>query len=133
MWYDLEQEVGTSQSGLYRVQIELVVFVAHSTGSDPHIAVIKCSHQHVDFRTQGWIGKLFRKSPEFPASGNWRVIIEKHAVGVAALARPKRDRDHLPGFSVVAKAGRVRHADKFVTDQWFFHHQRFRHQSPEPI
>jgi len=42
-------------------------------------------------------------------------------VGVAALLALEADRDHLPGFGVVAESGRVGHADEFV-----FHH-RLRH------
>ena len=38
-------------------------------------------------------------------------------MGVAALPAPKRNRDYLPAFGVIAKAVRVRHADEFVFHQ----------------
>ena len=38
-------------------------------------------------------------------------------MGVAALAALERDRDHLSALSVVAEAGRIRHANEFEFDQ----------------
>ncbi len=56
------------------------------------------------------------------------MVVEKHAVGVAALAAPERDRDDLSAFGVVAEAGRVRHADELELHQRLVDLKRLRHE-----
>src|SRR5262245_54872058 len=60
------------------------------------------------------------------------MVVEKHAMGVAALAALERDRDHLSALGalaalgVVAEAGRIRHADEFEFDQRLLDLERLR-------
>ena len=61
------------------------------------------------------------------------MIVEKHAMGVAALAALKRDRNDLSALGVVAEAGRVRHADEFELHQRLIDFERLRHQLPQPL
>src|ERR1700733_6402691 len=74
------------------------------------------------------LGKLFRKAPQFTAAGNRRMVVQKHAVGVAALPALKRNRDHLPALGVVAEAGRIRHADELELHQRLADLQRLRNE-----
>ena len=63
-------------------------------------------------------GELLRKAPELAAAGDRRIVVQEHAMRIAALAGPaKRHRDDLAGLGVVAEAGRIRHADELVFDQ----------------
>src|SRR5262249_43509935 len=57
------------------------------------------------------------KAPELAPAGDGRMVVEKHAMGVAALAALERDWDHLSALGVVAEAGRIRHANEFELDQ----------------
>jgi hypothetical protein len=61
------------------------------------------------------------------------MIVEKHAMGVVALATIQRHRNHLPTFRVVAESGRIRHPDEFVFDERFFDLERLRHQGAQPL
>src|SRR5262245_65215385 len=54
------------------------------------------------------------------------MVVEKHAMGVAALAALERDRDHLSALGVVPEAGRIRHADELEFDQRLLDLERFR-------
>src|SRR5262249_57526592 len=54
------------------------------------------------------------------------MVVEKHAMGVAALAALERDRDHLSTLSVVAETGRIRHANEFEFDQRLVDLERLR-------
>src|SRR5262249_50862709 len=56
------------------------------------------------------------------------MIVEKHAMGVAALAALERDRDHLSALGVVAEARRIRHADEFELDQRLINLERLRNE-----
>jgi len=52
------------------------------------------------------------------------MVVEKHAMRVAAFAALEGHRDDLAAFSVVAEARRIRHADEFEFDQRFLDLQR---------
>jgi hypothetical protein len=56
------------------------------------------------------------------------MVVEKHAMGVAALATLERDRDHLSALGVVAESGRIRHADEFELDKRFVDLERLRNK-----
>ena len=68
--------------------------------------VIQGTDQCVDFSPQRRLRQLLRKAPELATAGDRSLIIEEHAVGVAALPAAKRDRNYLPAFGVIAKAVR---------------------------
>src|SRR5215472_12947684 len=63
------------------------------------------------------MGKLLGKAPQLAPASDGRMVIEKHAMGVAALAALERDWDHLPALGVVAETGRVRHSDELELDE----------------
>src|SRR6516165_4470882 len=80
-----------------------------------------------------WSGKLFGKPPNLASAGNRSMIVEIHGMHIAALldgpvSGTKPHWNHLTGFSVVAEAGGVRHADELVRNcvtghfQWFRYH-----------
>jgi hypothetical protein len=54
-------------------------------------------------------------------------------MNVDALLSLQADRNHLPGFGVVAEAGRVRHADEFVFDDRLGDFERLRHHGGQRI
>src|SRR3546814_7579954 len=55
------------------------------------------------------------------------MVVEEHLVCVAADFAIETDRDDLAALSVVAEAGRVRHADELVVHNWLGDLQRLRH------
>src|SRR5262245_59143111 len=100
----------------------------HSDGS-----VVQGAYQHVDLRAQAGTGKLFWKTPKFAPARDGRLVIQEHAMGVAALSALERDRYDLPGFGIVAETGRIRHANEFVFDDGLGDLERFWHHSAEPF
>src|SRR4029453_5818941 len=72
--------------------------------------------------------ELLGKPPKLAPAGDGRMVVEKHAMGVAALAALERDRDHLSALGVVAEAGRIRHADEFELDQRLVDLERLRNE-----
>jgi hypothetical protein len=70
------------------------------------------------------LGELFRKAPEFAAACDRRMIVEKHAVRIAAFAALEGHRDDLAALGVVAEARGIRHADEFEFDQRLLDLQR---------
>src|SRR5262245_43936869 len=129
MRHDLKQEVGSEERSFDSREIGRTMLVAHGARCYAHRAVIQRAHQRVDFGTKRRVGKLLGKSPELPSAGDRRVIIEKHAVAVTALATTERNRDDLAAFGVVPKASRIRHADELELDQRLLEFQRLRHES----
>ena len=79
--------------------------------------VVQGTDQRVDFSPQRRLRQFLRKAPELATAGDRPLVVEEHAVGVAALAAAERDRDHLPALGVIAEAVRIRHADEFVFHQ----------------
>src|SRR6478672_8384159 len=116
---DLEQEVRCRKRSSDLRQIGLAVFVTHRAGSNPNGSVIQGTDQRVDFSSQRRLRQLLRKAPELATAGNWSLVIEEHAVSVAAFPATERNGNDLPAFSIVAEAVRVRHADEFVFYQRF--------------
>src|SRR5262245_14144393 len=114
---NLEQEIGRQQRSFHRCEIGLLVLVSHSANGNRQRSVVQPADQFVDFRLQRRLCELLGKAPEFASAGDGRMIVEKHAMGVAALAALERDRDHLSALGVVAEAGRIRHADEFELDK----------------
>src|ERR1700687_78160 len=82
---DLEQEVRCRKRSADLRQIGLTVFVAHGAGGNPNGSVIQGTDQRVDFSPQRRLRQLLRKAPELAAAGNWSLVIEEHAVCVAAF------------------------------------------------
>ena len=54
------------------------------------------------------------------------MVVQEHAVGVAALAAAEGNGDDLPALGIVAKAGGIRHADEFELDQRLLEFERLR-------
>jgi hypothetical protein len=72
--------------------------------------------------------ELLRKAPDLTPAGDRRLIIQEHAVRVAALPAAQRDGDYLAAFGIVAEARRIRHADEFVFDDRLVNLERLRHE-----
>src|SRR5713101_8900021 len=85
MRYDLEQEIGCSQRSAYCREIGLPVLVAHGANGNLQQTVVQPANQRVDLRLEGGLGKFLGKAPEFTAACDGRMVVEKHAVRVAAL------------------------------------------------
>src|SRR5262249_34514398 len=85
-------------------------------------------NQRVNFRLQRRLRELLGKAPEFAPASDGRMVVEKHAMGVAALAALERDRDHLSTLGVVAEASRIRHADELELAQRFVDLERIRNE-----
>src|SRR6202022_3950414 len=101
---DLEQEVRRRKRSPDLRQIGLAVLVAHRASGNPNGSVIQGTDQRVDFSPPRRLGQFLWKAPELATAGDRPFVIEEHAVGVAALPAAKRNRDHLPTLSVIAKA-----------------------------
>src|SRR5262247_4901265 len=125
---DLEQEIGRQQGSFYRGEIGLLVLVSHRADGNRQGSVVQPADQRVDFRFQRRLRELLWKAPKLASAGDGRMVVEKHAMGVAALAALERDRDHLSALGVVAEAGRIRHADEFELDQWLVDLERLRNE-----
>src|SRR5262245_24741686 len=130
---DLQQEIRRGERRLGRRKIGLFVLVSHRRGRDPHRTIIQGADQHVDLRAQAGIGQLLRKAPQLAPARDRRLVVQEHAVGVAAPLAPERHGDHLAGFRVVAEAGRVRHADELILDQRLGDLERLGHDGAQPL
>src|SRR6476620_1651396 len=86
MGNDLEQEVRFRERRLHGCKIGGSVLVAHGDGRNADRAVIERAHHGVDLRAKRGACNLLRKALQLASTGNWRVVIEKHAVSVTALA-----------------------------------------------
>ena len=128
MRHDLEQKVRRGERGCDRGVIQGRVLVAHGAGRDADRAVVERPHHRVDLRTQRRLSELLRKTPQLAAAGDRRMIVEKHAVRIAAFAALERNRDDLPALGVIAEAGRVGHADELELDQRLIDLKRLRHE-----
>src|SRR5215472_15222029 len=100
---DLEQEVRFRERGLYGGKICGRVLITHGGGCNTDRTVIERAYQGVDFGAESGARKLFGEAPQLASAGNWRMVIEKHAVAIAALATPERDRDDLSALCVIAE------------------------------
>src|SRR6476661_2665010 len=92
---DLEEKVWRLKRSLDLRHISFAVLVTHRTGRDSKRPVIERSDQRVDLGSQRRLRQFLRKAPELAATGDRPLVIEEHAVGVAAPAAAERDRDHL--------------------------------------
>lgn len=125
---DFEEEVRFSERGPHAREVGGSVLVAHGTRRDADRPVVQRADKGIRLRSERWVGELLGKAPQLASAGDRRMVVEKHAVGVAALAASEGDRDDLPAFGVVAKAGRVRHANELEFDQRLAHLKRLRHK-----
>ncbi len=130
---DLDHEVRRLHRFQHRVVIDLAVLVAHGGGSAEHRAVMQRADQHVALDRDLRRRQLFRKAPELAAAGDRPFVVQIHRMDVGALLALEADRDHLPGFGVVAETGRVGHADEFVFDQRLGDLERLRHHGGERL
>lgn len=112
---DLEQEVRLAERCLDLAKIGFAMLVAHRTRRNPQGTVV----QRADLGSQCRLGKLLRKATELAPARDESLIVEEHAVGVAATATTERDRDDLAAIGAVGKAIRIRHADEFIYDERF--------------
>src|SRR2546430_15297861 len=101
MQHDLEQEVRAQQRRFHRSMISNLVFVAHRAGGDADGSVVQRSNERIDLGAQAGLGKLLWKTPQLAPAGDGRMIVKKHAMGIAAAAALKGNRDDLPALGVV--------------------------------
>ena len=130
---DLKEKVRFRERGFHGCKIGGFVLVAHGAGRNADRAVIERAHHGIDLRAERGARKLFGKAPQLASAGNGRVVVEKHAMGVAALAALERNRNDLSAFRVVAEAGRVLHANELELHQRFAHLKRFRDQGAQLV
>src|SRR5499427_10861045 len=95
-------------------------------GGDADRAVVERADHLIDLDVERWIGELFRKAPKLAAARDRRLVIEEHAVAVAAPAAAEAHGNDLSGFGIVAEAGGIRHADELVLDEGLVHLERLR-------
>jgi hypothetical protein len=74
------------------------------------------------------LASFLGKPPQLAAARDRRMIVEEHAMGIAALASLERDRNDLSALRVIAESGRIRHAEELKFHQRLFDLQRFGHQ-----
>jgi len=123
---DLEQKIRRRERGADRGGVGHLVLVTHGRGDDAHRSIVQRSDHLVDLDMQRRVGQFFRKAPKLTPACDRRLVVEEHAMAVAALAAAKAHRNDLSGFGVVAEPGGVRHADEFVLDEGLVHFERLR-------
>src|SRR5262245_19629691 len=128
---DLEKEVRRRQRSLDGLQIGGAVLVAHGRSHHAHRSVVEGADERVDLGPQAGARELLGKSPELATTGNRRMIVEEHAVGIAALAPLKGHRDDLPRFRVVPETRGIGHSDELVFDQRVVYLQRLGHNGAQ--
>ncbi len=79
------------------------------------------------------LAQLLGEAPQLAAAGDRRMVVQEHAVRVAALLALERHGDHLAALGVVAEAGGVRHADELVLHQRLFDLERLRHDRAQLV
>src|SRR5262249_50337965 len=87
----------------------------------------------VELDVERRIGELCRKAPKLAAARDRRLVVEEHAVAVAALAAAEPHRNDLSGFGIVAEAGGIRHTDELVLDERLVHLERLRHHRAQLV
>ena len=83
---DLEQEVGRGERGQHRRRIGRLVLVTHGASRNPHGPIVEGAHQRVDLGAKRRLREFLREAPYLTPSGDRSLKVEKHAMGVPALA-----------------------------------------------
>src|SRR5690348_17801386 len=86
---DLQEEIWRGQTVLHGREIGAAMLVAHGAGRDAHLTVIERADQRVDLGLEARTGELLGEAPELAAAGDGSLIVQEHAMGVAALASLK--------------------------------------------
>src|SRR5215469_16146779 len=123
---DLEQKIRRRERGADRGGVGPLVLISHGRGDDADRPIVERAHQLIDLDVQRRIGQFFRKAPKLAPAGDRRLVVEEHAMAVAALAAAKAHRNDLSGFGVVAEPDGIRHADELVLDEGLVHFERLR-------
>jgi hypothetical protein len=97
------KKIGLFERGPDGGEVGGPVFVAHRGGCDANRTIIERADNRVDFGAQTRLCQLLWKTPKFAPAGDRRVVVQEHAVRIAALAAAKHYRDDLSAFGVVAK------------------------------
>ncbi len=113
---DLDEEIRLVERAQDRVEVEHLVLVAHRRDGAEHGAIIQPADQNFLVVGQRRLRQFLREAPDFAPARDRRLVVEIHRMDVTALFAMKADRDHLTGLGIVAKAGRIRHADEFIFD-----------------
>jgi hypothetical protein len=87
----LSRKLGASERRFDCSQVRLLVLVAHGADSNPLRSVVQRADQCVYLCLEGRFCELLGKAPQLTATGDGRMVVEEHAVGVAALAALERD------------------------------------------
>src|ERR1700757_4445183 len=116
---DLEEKIRRRKRSSDLCQVRFTVLVSHRAGRDPKWTIIQGPEERVDLSSQRRLCQFLWKAPELASTGDRTLVVEEHAVRVAALAAAEGDGDHLPALGIIAEAVRIRHADEFVLHQRF--------------
>src|SRR3984893_2586766 len=135
---DLEHEVRPGEDLVQGGRVEFAMLEAHRWGDAQHRAVVQGADHDIALMRDLGARQLLRETPDLAPAGDRRVVVEVHGVDVApflhhAVLRIETHRDHLAGFGVVAKAGRIRHANELVGDRVAEDFQRFGHRLAQLI
>src|ERR1700730_11467606 len=107
------------------------MLVSHGPNRNLNRTIMKRADQRIDLRLERWLSQLLRKAPELAAACDGRMVVEKHAVAIAAFAAFERDRNNLSALGVISESGRVRHANEFELHQGIVDLERCRHECTE--
>ncbi len=129
---DFEQEVGRCrQTRPHRLGIQRLVLVAHCRRGHSHRPIVQFSDQGIGAHPQPRTAQIFGETPDLPATGNRRLAVEIHGMGIVAPLRAEPHGDHLAALGVVAKPRRVGHADELIVDQRLIQAQGLRHHGAQ--
>src|ERR1700737_1087716 len=135
---DLDHEVRFGKAFEQGLAIDLMVFVAHRRRDTEHRAIMQRTHESLVLVRYLRSSELLRESPDLPAAGDRRIVIEIHRMHVPtllahAIGPAESHRNDLARFRVIAESGGVGHADELVIDGVPCELQRLRHDRAQRI
>ena len=83
---DFKQEVRRFERRFDLRQVGFTVLVSHRPGRDPKRTVIQRADERVDLSPQGRLRELLGKAPELAPAGDRPLVVEEHAMSIAARA-----------------------------------------------
>src|ERR1700732_3561356 len=115
-----------------------MMFVPHRRRDTEHRAIMQRTHESLVLVRYLRSSELLRESPDLPAAGDRRIVIEIHRMHIPtllahAIGPAESHRNDLACFRVIAESGGVGHADELVIDGVPCELQRLRHDRAQRI
>jgi hypothetical protein len=115
--FQVDLSFGQQLRGALAVPGHCLVLVTHGPHRDELPGIFQRAGERVFHDLQFRARILFRKSPNLPAGGDRRIVVEIHLHDEIHFLAAEAAGQHHPGFGVAAEAGTVGHLDPFVMHQ----------------